>query len=230
MASVTQIKVVTKVTGDIYGDISRSVTSVGARLNSKGYGVYPRIDSATNKVTWEIKRAGQPFEDDKAISDLQAAISAVGLRVGNIATWVVQAVAYVATAPYTSGKAVVAVPGAVADAVAAAKARFDDCIAKGGTAVTCAGPSAGIPNWVWWVGGALAGLYVLNSLTQAKRAFLGGTPREAYVSQTYGRVRVRKTNTGHYYTLDGGQSWHGPYTTKSKAFSAGRAETVRINK
>lgn len=189
MALVTNLKVVTKVTGDLYGDISRSVLAVGSRLNSQGYGVYPRIDSATNQVTWELKRSGQPFDDQEALKNLSNAVNAIGLRVGNTATWVAQAVAFVATVPITSAKGVIAAPGAALELAKKKKAEYDACIAAGGNALTCSGAVVGIPIWAWWVGGAVAGLYVLNSLTSAKRAFLSGTPTRAGVAEATAYVR-----------------------------------------
>lgn len=214
MGAVTQYVATIPVSGDVHGDISYSVTKVAEKLTALGYGAIGRaIQTSTGwggspiygKVQFTLRRQGKPFEEAHAQRDLNAVAGSIGLKLGGLATWALSVVKFTSEAPGTSAQGVVDAAQAVGEKLSEAQQRYKDCIAKGGTALTCAGPSAGIPSWVWWVGGAAVGLYVLNSVVAAKKTFLGGVPQLGGSSRQY-TVWAFSAGTGRWTSVDYGRT------------------------
>ena len=117
----------------------------------------------------EVSRTGVPFEPEPAQAHILSITSSVGTKLVGIKDWVVKIIDV--SKDFT--------PGAVASTSAQyfdkKKEAYDACIAAGGSALTCGGATAGLPNWVVPVGIGLAVLFVLGQIVSVKRAFLGGT-------------------------------------------------------
>lgn len=183
MASVTKLEAKVKTLGDLYGDVSKQTTSVAAALSKQGYLANVRaVDSSWSYLRQAnvfgallvtlTRKGGAPFDSETAKSSIASAASSIGLKLALAKDWVVQYSEYVNPVSLVKTGA-----EGTAEYAQQKKAEYDACIAAGGSPLTCAGAGAGIPKWVWWVGGAFVGLYALNTLTQAKRTFLGGTRR-----------------------------------------------------
>ena len=177
--SVTQFTARVPVSGDLYGDASKSVLAVAEKLAKAGYGTVGRaIETGKSKwtggpiyekVEFTLRRQGAPFDGEAAARDLQQAASSIGLKLSIMKDWVIQIVKFTAEAP-----------GTTIDFAAKKKAEYDACIAAGGSALTCGPGTAGLPKWVVPVGIGLAVLFVLGQIASIKRTFLGGAPNGGY--------------------------------------------------
>ena len=172
--SVTQFTARVPVSGDLYGDVSKSVLAVAEKLAKAGYGTVGRaIETGKSRITggpiyekveFTLRRQGAPFDGEAAARDLQVAASSIGLKLAIMKDWVIQIVKFAAE-----------VPGTSIDYGLKKKEAYDACIAAGGNALTCAGATAGLPKWVVPVGIGLGILFVLGQIASVKRAFLGGS-------------------------------------------------------
>jgi hypothetical protein len=179
MSLVTQYVATVPVSGDLYGDISRSVLAVADAMGQKGYLANAQpIQTGTSlfsganqygKVRFTLKKqGGGPFESDQAAADLTAASSAIGLKIANASLWALELVASATPDPNAISQAY----GNKLPAVIAMKEQqIAACKAKGGW--FCALQVAGIPPWVPFAAIGLASLYVLSRLADIKLAFLG---------------------------------------------------------
>ena len=179
---VTQYVARIPVSGDLYGDISRSILAVANTLTAKGYGAAGRgIQTGTRyggapvygKAEFTLRRKGAAFSAGDATRDLQAAASSVGLKLALLKDWVTQVVKFVAEAPGTSAQA-------VADKAAAYQRALAECKAKGGW--FCVLQAVGIPAWATPLAIAGVGVVALGILAVvaypyvATRRALGEAP------------------------------------------------------
>lgn len=164
MAAITQLDTsipVVAASGWDYG-----AEAVQDALKSRGYYavVVPQVSAHRLKVTLK-KSGGGTFDDEKAKNDIVNAAGAFGTHLAAFKEWVVQTAA--------AGKEVAGdlSPSGVGETAADYWKDKKEQADKEGWF-----KALGIPGWVPWAVGGIAGLYVLNSLVSAKKAFIGGTP------------------------------------------------------